>query len=219
MLPGISSLRVNPSPRSCGTIAWIGVSLSLVAQPLSRFNLSESTILVLESTGPELHLYARILVGFGARKIHRCESIAQAEVALSNDDIDLMIVDAKLADADGCGFVRQLRRTQKCASVPVLMVAGHTPRNRIAEARDCGAHFVVRKPVSPAAILQRILWIAQENRPFVECAAYVGPERRFRTDAVEPGAGRRSSDIDVAGLHALNSNIGEGASAYGQASA
>lgn len=195
------------------------MSLSLVAQPLSQFNLSDSTILVLESTGPELDLYARILMGFGARRIHRCASRAQAESILSQDDVDLVIVDARLADADGCEFVRQLRRTQKCASVPVLMVSGHTPRNRVAEARDCGAHFVVRKPVSPAAMLQRILWIAQENRPFVECEAYTGPERRFRTEAVEPGAGRRSSDTDAVNLHALSSRARAGASIHGRAPA
>lgn len=172
--------------------------MSLVAQPLAQFNLSDSTILVLESTGPELDLYTRILMGFGARKIYKCSNLAQAEEVLRDQEVDLIIVDAKLANADGCEFVRQLRcsRVKKCAFIPVLMMAGHTPRNRVTQARDCGAHFMVRKPVSPATMLERILWIAQENRPFVECDAYTGPERRFKTEEIAPGAGRRHGDVD-----------------------
>jgi CheY-like chemotaxis protein len=171
--------------------------MALVASSLSQFNLSESTILVLESTGPELDLYTRILMGFGARKIHKCAGLPRAEEVLREEVVDLIIVDAKLANADGCEFVRQLRNRgggSKVACIPVMVVAGHTPRNRVTEARDCGAHFVVRKPVSPATMLERILWIAQENRPFVECDAYNGPERRFKTEEVAPGSGRRSND-------------------------
>lgn len=170
--------------------------MSLVAQPLAQFNLSDSRILVLESTGPELDLYTRILMGFGARSIHKCSNLAQAEEILQAQEVDLIIVDAKLAAADGCEFVRQLRRSniRKCAFIPVLMMAGHTPRNRVTQARDCGAHFVVRKPVSPATMLERILWIAQETRPFVECDVYRGPDRRFKTEEIPAGSGRRSCD-------------------------
>lgn len=182
--------------------------MALIAQPLAQFNLSDSRILVLESTGPELDLYVRILMGFGARTIHRCSNLTHAETALQEHEIDLIIVDAKLASADGCEFVRQLRgaKVRKCAYIPVLVVAGHTPRNRVAQARDCGAHFVVRKPVSPATLLERILWIAHESRPFVECEAYNGPERRFKMEEIAAGSGRRSTDNhdEVPEPHTLN---------------
>lgn len=189
--------------------------MALVAQPLAQFNLSDSTILVLESTGPELDLYTRILMGFGARDILKCANVAQAEAVLQHRDVDLIIVDAKLAKADGCEFVRELRKSnvRKNAYIPVLVMAGHTPRNRVFQARDCGAHFVVRKPVSPATLLERILWIAHEHRPFVECDAYRGPERRFKNEEIAPGTGRRSSDVNdvpVPEPHALNHNQDRG---------
>jgi DNA-binding response OmpR family regulator len=185
--------------------------MALVAQPLAQFNLSDSTILVLESTGPELDLYTRILMGFGARKIHKCSNVSQAEQTLQEQEVDLVVVDAKLAAADGCEFVRELRRSsRKAAFVPVLMMAGHTPRNRVTEARDCGAHFVVRKPVSPATMLERILWIAQETRPFVECDVYRGPDRRFKSEEIAAGAGRRSGDLpEIPPAHALGGGHAE----------
>jgi DNA-binding response OmpR family regulator len=199
--------------------------MSLVAQPLSQFNLSNSRILVLESTGLELDLYSRMLMGFGARDILKCMNLAQAEAVLQGDDVDLIIVDAKLANADGCEFVRALRssRNKKCAFIPVLVMAGHTPRNRVTLARDCGAHFVVRKPLSPAILLERILWIAQENRPFVECDAYVGPERRFKTDEAAACAARRNGDRVEETIQnqpvTLNLSQGQGDSGFAQGSA
>ena len=42
-------------------------------------------------------------------------------------------------------------------------------------------------------MLERILWIAREQRPFV---AYAGPDRRFKFDGPpEGGAGRRRDDL------------------------
>jgi len=54
--------------------------------------------------------------------------------------------------------------------------------------------------VSPAVMLERIIWIASERRPFVNCASYVGPDRRFHDLGPPAGtAGRRHDDLmDIA---------------------
>ena len=46
-------------------------------------------------------------------------------------------------------------------------------------ARDCGANFILARPLSPEVLLERILWIAREKRHFISCSSYVGPDRRF----------------------------------------
>jgi hypothetical protein len=63
-------------------------------------------------------------------------------------------------------------------------------------ARDCGAHFIMTKPLTPIAVLERVLWIAREGRRFIECDTYTGPDRRFKNEGVPPGVeGRRRDDL------------------------
>jgi len=170
--------------------------MALVARPIAKFNLAEATILLLQGSSGEMDLYVQMLCGFGATTIHRCTSQDEAKTILARGEIDLALIDAKLPDGDGYEFVRELRRSRlKTKFVPVLMISGHTPRNKVTMARDCGAHFVVRKPVSPGTLLERILWIARECRAFLETDSYIGPDRRFQNLGPPDGVARRSDDL------------------------
>ena len=97
---------------------------------------------------------------------------------------------------DGYELVRWLRRSglEPNAFAPVIMTAGHVRRTKVAEARDCGANFLVTKPFSAAALLERIVWVARDSRPFMEVGDYFGPDRRFRK-AKAPGDERRADII------------------------
>jgi DNA-binding response OmpR family regulator len=84
---------------------------------------------------------------------------------------------------------------------PVIMTAAHIRRSRVAEARDCGANFLITKPFSASALLQRIVWVARDGRPFIEVGDYFGPDRRFRSDP-PPGQERRADMIRKAQFEA-----------------
>jgi DNA-binding response OmpR family regulator len=76
-----------------------------------------------------------------------------------------------------------------------LVVTAHTQLSRVQAARDSGANFVLAKPLTPANFLKRIQWLARDQRAFVDCTAYAGPERRFKFEGPPPGsAGRRAED-------------------------
>lgn len=172
--------------------------MPLVVQPLTKFNLSQAVILLLEPALAELDLYGQMLFGFGGKNVHRCQTREEARIALLSHPIDLIIVDAKLSpeDGDGYAFVRDLRRARDAnAFLPVIMLTGHTPGSQVTAARDSGVHFVVRKPVSSNVLLERILWIAQEGRSIIECDRYVGPDRRFQNLGPPGEVGRRRTDL------------------------
>ncbi|MDP1778605.1 MAG: response regulator, partial [Brevundimonas sp.] len=92
--------------------------------------------------------------------------------------------------------VRWLRRSglEPNAFVPVIMTAAHIRRSRVTEARDCGANFIVTKPFSATTLLERIVWVSKDERPFLEIGDYFGPDRRFRM-AAAPGEERRGDLI------------------------
>lgn len=184
--------------------------MPLVVQSLAKFNLSQSAVLLLEHSRAEQDLYCQMLFGFGGKNVHRCETREEAHKVLAETQIDLVIVDAQLGpdDEDGYAFVRELRRSRRdSAFLPVIMVTGHTPGSQITWARDSGVHFVVRKPVSPNVLLERILWIAQEARPMIESDSYFGPDRRFHRLGPPDGVGRRSDDLPIGVAAAETPNL------------
>jgi hypothetical protein len=65
--------------------------------------------------------------------------------------------------------------------------------------RDSGANFIVSKPLSAAVLLERLLWLSRETRPFVETSTYAGPDRRWRDAPLPAGVeGRRVKDRELA---------------------
>ena len=99
--------------------------------------------------------------------------------------------------------MRWLRRSglEPNAYAPVIMTAAHVRRSKVSEARDCGANFLITKPFSAGVLLERIVWVARDARPFLEVGDYFGPDRRFKEEPW-PGPERRSEEIRKAQFEA-----------------
>jgi DNA-binding response OmpR family regulator len=146
-----------------------------------------------------LDILVQILVGFGAKDMLKAQTVEEAKEVVLKAGLDLMIVGTALGDGDGYQLVEWVRREGPAINrfVPLLMLTGHMPQSDVAHARDCGAHFIIVKPLKPAVLLERILWVARAQRKFVECESYAGPDRRFKFEGPPPGAsGRRHDDLN-----------------------
>lgn len=166
------------------------------------FNLENAQILIVDGDPMSMSIMSQILAGFEARHVTRCENIEEAEQKVREQPFDLIILDPATLGPSGFTFVPWLRRKAAAPNkfAPVLTATGHCQAARINEARDNGTNFVLAKPLTPAAVFDRIMWMARERRPYVECKAYAGPDRRFRSDGPPLGdLGRREEDkIDEA---------------------
>ena len=159
-------------------------------------NLSGAVTMVVDDSAFALELTGQALMAFGVRARHACLSVAEAKDILKEQTIDLLLVDCEMPGMDGFELVRWLRRSglEPNAFIPVIMTAAHIRRPRVAEARDCGASFIITKPFSATTLLERIVWVGRDNRPFLEVGDYFGPDRRFRKAPV-PGEERRADLI------------------------
>ncbi len=107
------------------------------------------------------------------------------------------MINSNLKEPGAYDFINWLRRHDQPPNcyASVVLIAGHTPRSSVERARDCGANVIMAKPVSPVAVLERLLWTAREKRNYVKCQSYVGPDRRFHNLGPPLGlAGRRVDD-------------------------
>jgi CheY-like chemotaxis protein len=163
-----------------------------------RLNLSRATVLLLQNSQAELDILGQVFLGFGVKAIRKCATVAMADQAiLSGVPFDLVIVDCDMPDHAGYDFVVKLRRMEQTENrlASVLLISGHTVPSSISRARDCGANFVVAKPITPKVMYDRVLWLARDRREFVLSDGYAGPDRRHKylgPPAAVPG--RRCDD-------------------------
>ena len=132
-----------------------GIATSLRAS--SVINLSSAVTMVVDDSPFALDLTCQALLGFGIRTRYACRSAAEASSILKDSPVDLLLVDCEMPGTDGFELVRWLRRSglDPNAFTPIIMTAAHLRRSRAAEARDCGASFVIVKPFSAIALLER----------------------------------------------------------------
>ena len=168
------------------------------ASPASRINLEKAKVLLVDPTSQGMDILTQIFAGFGARTPSRATTVAEAMRIVEGAPLDLIVCEPAMPETDGYAFVRQFRRSrlEPNSFTPVILTSAHTPRSQVVAARDCGANFMVLKPLSPRVMLDRILWIARENRPSIECDSYLGPDRRFQSLGPPAGSeGRRKDDL------------------------
>lgn len=163
----------------------------------ARFNLERAAVLLLDDTPMGMSILVQIVTGLGAKMLYRCTSVEAAQEVAAQHEIDLAIVDAMAPEGKGYDFVEWLRREAQEPNcyTPVLITTAHTPTSDIVRARDCGGHFIIKKPIAPIVMLERIIWVAKAGRPFLFTGSYVGPDRRFRDDGPPDGVGRRREDL------------------------
>ncbi len=161
-----------------------------------RFNLSATSVLVIDDAQTSRDIINSILQGFGVTHRRCCSTATEAWELLEREAFDLVIADGEMPDQDGFDLTSKVRADPDGPNftVPILLVSAHTPRAKIGRARDAGANMVVRKPLAPGVLLDRIEWLARTPRKFVSSPGYRGPDRRFQTKAPPDGIEERRAD-------------------------
>lgn len=168
-------------------------------------NLTEVGFLIADPSDLYRELFRRLLYGFGCKTVHEAADATTAARLLIDRDVDFLIVAADLPwpgrekqVGSGIEFVRAIRLDTKHIrrSIPMVITMGTARRISVHQARDCGANFVLSKPVAPVVLYDRINWIARKPRPFWESPTYYGPDRRFREEGHDGVPKRRQTDAE-----------------------
>jgi DNA-binding response OmpR family regulator len=177
-----------------------------------RVNLSTAEVLLACGDPEGLNILSEMFAGFGVHTPRRCLSMAEAKTSVQERILNLMVIDSALADAEGYDFIHWLRRceVQPNCYAPVILITGHTKPSQIFRGRDAGASFVVRKPVAPLVMMQRIIWLLNDARQFVTSPDYCGPDRRVKAVGPPVGTkGRRHDDLSAHVGNATTPNLAQ----------
>ena len=165
-----------------------------------KVNLENSSVLLIDDNQQALDMLSSVVVGFGVREQVKCSSATEAVKLLQKRPFDLIMIDCSDPEMDSYAFTRWLRRETPAPLryTPVIMLTGHASQAKVQEGRNCGVSFVVVKPITPGVLLKRVIWLAQDQREFIECETYAGPDRRVRNFGPPLGErGRRKGDLSA----------------------
>lgn len=142
----------------------------------------------------------RILRGFGAYHVFDAADASRSKSLLRHEKIDVFICDAELEGHSGFDLVHGLRmdKSHPLRGIPMLISTGTTRMSDIRRARNAGANIVIKKPMSPIALYERLSWISHNPRKFWESESYFGPDRRVRDTGEFKGGERREGAVTEA---------------------
>ncbi len=98
---------------------------------------------------------AHRLVRAGFDVVH-CTDGEEVFQRISDPNLTLLILDAKLPGVDGFALLEELRQRASLAELPIMILSAHKTDADIVRAFELGADDYVAKPFSPAELLARI---------------------------------------------------------------
>ncbi len=156
-------------------------------------SIEKLNVLIVEGDRHMRTLIRNMLFGLGVKDVGEAPNGKAAFEEMRGFRSDLMLVDLKMEPIDGFEFVRRLRAdaNNPYRFVPVIMITAYADIDTVAMARDAGINEFMAKPVSAAALEQRIQRVLKDSRRFVEAPEFAGPDRRRGKKAAFEGENRR----------------------------
>ncbi len=150
--------------------------------PHTAERLTRASILLADDSPFMLELMTAVLKAFGVTRIERAGNGGQALQMIQERPFNIVVADWQMQPIDGLAFLKRVRHglSGTPQRMPVVMCTAYTDRDRVLMLRDAGATEILTKPVSPAAVYEKLTRALFQPRPFVVSDSYVGPDRRRR---------------------------------------
>jgi CheY-like chemotaxis protein len=162
-----------------------------------RINLKNVNGLLVDRDVFTRGLISQMLRGFGIGQLTIASAGEEAQQYITANCPDICLVEGALEDMATADFIGWIRRQQSnnMRFMPVIVLSGYTQLRLIAAARDGGANLVIRKPISPQTLFDRINWVARVSRPYLETPNFIGPDRRFHSIDPPDAKWKRATDV------------------------
>ena len=137
-------------------------------------------VLVIDPVFNMGHVFRGILSSLNCSPVFVTDHTFRGYRTLLDEPIDLIVCDVASHPVNGLSFAKGLRwaSDSKHRDIPIILTTIDPDPKLIFLARDAGVNHVLTKPCSVNAVQARLSHIFERTNTFIECAAYVGPDRR-----------------------------------------
>ena len=157
-----------------------------------KIRLGKINVLVIDDDKAISNLVRNVLKNLGFGNIILVHSGEEGLQVIQNNAIDLIITDWEMEPMSGVELTRKIRNLEapKCF-LPIIMLTGHSEKQEIEVARDCGITEYLIKPFTAKTLCSRIVMVIESPRSFILCRQYRGPSRRRRSQPPPDGTEKR----------------------------
>ena len=158
-------------------------------------NFDQLSAVVADDQKSSRDIVSEILRSLSIRDIRHADDGAVAFHLLNDRLASFVVMDLEMPQ-DGVTTLRHIRKSEneKLRRTPVIMMTAMATHFNVEAMRDAGVNEVIVKPLTTAKLIGRIRATVLQPKPFVECASYIGPERRRANSQTYHGPLRRLSD-------------------------
>ena len=111
-----------------------------------------SKVICIVDDQPSLRQMLRFALNIHGLQVIEAENGVDALNKLANHNVDMMIVDWQMPEMDGLELVRQLRKSEEYAKVPVVIISCRDDLSARQEARSLGVMTWLKKPFRIAEV-------------------------------------------------------------------
>lgn len=126
-------------------------------------------VLVVDASRPMQTILRSMLMSLKVGRIRIFDDGLEALQAMLAEPPHVIISDWHMKPTSGYQLLRMIRHRQMepLSFVPLIFVTSHGTRAVVERAFKEGAHHLLVKPMSPATLHQRLMWLAKDPRHFV----------------------------------------------------
>jgi len=159
-----------------------------------RIDFNKLRFLVCDDNAHMRRILRTLLHSFGAREVYEAEDGATALEMYSHYVPDIVIADWAMPIFDGLELVQMIRNPDSCSNayIPIIMLTGHSEKEKVIQARNYGVTEFLCKPISAKSLYDRIFNIVMNPRPYIKTAGFFGPDRRRFENPNYTGIERRA---------------------------
>ncbi len=159
-----------------------------------RLRMAKLSVLLADGDIRAADIVKRTLFNFGFRRIDIARDGDEALHMLRARNYHLLITEGRLRSLHGRGLVKKIRASKSDKvlkrDIPVIMLTADAELEDVRAARDAGVNEFLRKPFSAKTLADRIIYVIDGPRIFVDSTTFAGPCRR-RKQPLPPDTGER----------------------------
>lgn len=136
-------------------------------------DVDRQRLLIIEDD-PEIQHILSVVLAAEDREIVPVETAAEAKSVLESQDVDLVVLDLILPDADGRSLLSELRAGRSTAAIPVVVTTARAGPDVRQDCYTLGADAFIEKPFDPEKVAADI-GVQLERRATAEREALTDP--------------------------------------------
>lgn len=147
----------------------------------NAYNLGELNIVLAERSHLMRRLMRGVLKELGVQEVRDVSTAEAAYDHFQKSSPDVIFTDWS-PGLDGLELIEETRNGEDTPNpyVPIIVVSAYTELHHVIRARDSGVNEYLAKPVSAKRIYSRICSLVDNERQFIRCGDFFGPDRRRR---------------------------------------